>query len=431
MPYLQTRDVETTSQQQTISEQTSIVKVNGEPAYIPSIIRFNTHPEPRLEVYIPQGEAHILCFYRHQRKTVCLKMASGLEIEVLVSSPITVQDEGIRLTAKQGHVPEVRERKADRLQFYVLNGPWLHLGQRGFSIDVDNTSYTGWEHCFTLPEAMWNVSVKDTLPHSFKEDYSITHQVTVRRSDHTSFSVKEGETIVQNIRLLFSIMAGRRCGVAEVEATACSGSRLAWRVYGGYGVSRHRSAHSVYANPGIMSGDLGIEPHKVMRQLLSGLLDLQRRTTDCYENMERAVLTYTMANADREMVTKTILTRAVVEILASGVLFPKCDRKKVFEQARKECNIPLKVPKRLSDLRTIAYKHGKLDAMLFLKSVRDHLVHAKPDCIAQEVLDNPLAHQEACDLGLWYVEVMLLRALDYQLPYWNRLTCNHEEPPWL
>ena len=295
-------------------------------------------------------------------------------------------------------------------------------------MDVEATSHLGWEHFFTLPKSMWHVLVKDVLPKSFNEDYSITHQVTVRRTDHTSFSVEEGEIIVQNIGLMFSIIAGRQCGVAEVEATACLGRRLAWRVYGGYATSRRRSVHSVYANPGTAS----LKPHEVMQQLLSGLLDLQQYAIDRYENMERAVLTYVMANADRKMVTKTILTRAVAEMLVGGVLFPKYNNKRVaFEQARKECTIPQEVPKRLSDLRSIACKHGKLDGMLLLKAMRDHLVHANPDCAAQEVLDNPRAHQEACELSLWYVEVMLLKALDYQLPYWNRLTCNYEVLPWI
>jgi histone deacetylase complex regulatory component SIN3 len=73
-------------------------------------------------------------------------------------------------------------------------------------------------------------------------------------------------------------------------------------------------------------------------------------------------------------------------------------------------------PPLLKDLQELASKHQWKDGLHALTTIRNDIVHSKKNI---ENLETYL--YDASDLGLWYLELVLLAIFDYQGNYHNRL----------
>ncbi|MHC4686030.1 MAG: hypothetical protein ACYTEW_17190, partial [Planctomycetota bacterium] len=81
-------------------------------------------------------------------------------------------------------------------------------------------------------------------------------------------------------------------------------------------------------------------------------------------------------------------------------------------------DIPLQIPTDLKDLKVLARNHKWVDAAQALSEIRNNIVHP----IKKFEFQPRHALYQGWNLGLWYVELVLLRLFDYRGEYSNRLT---------
>lgn len=101
-----------------------------------------------------------------------------------------------------------------------------------------------------------------------------------------------------------------------------------------------------------------------------------------------------------------------------------------------KCQIPLQIPDTLQDLVGDAKKNNWPDGPSALVECRNALVHCNTK--KQSMLGDlsPQSRQQAWELGLWYLELILLWLFDYRGAYSNRLSAAQwkgdevEQVPW-
>jgi hypothetical protein len=120
-----------------------------------------------------------------------------------------------------------------------------------------------------------------------------------------------------------------------------------------------------------------------------------------------------------------ILLQATLEMLASVILleegnllsttaFKKMDAVDKIRRLLTECGIPTHVPPTRADLVATATAQGWTDGPQCLTDLRNALIHPKIQNRQKLSAAPPPARFDAWKLGLWYVELVLLRWFGYQ-----------------
>ena len=156
------------------------------------------------------------------------------------------------------------------------------------------------------------------------------------------------------------------------------------------------------------------------------------------EPVRLALYWYVESNGDAGGVEGSIiLTQAAFELLAHVLLvevlkeikadpFRKMEASKKIGRLLTHCGIPLEIPPSLAALRSWATDK---DGPQAFTEIRNGLVHANPkklEKLNQVSLDG---RRDAWQLGLWYLELVLLRLFDYTGTYANRLNPPDYRPP--
>ena len=95
-------------------------------------------------------------------------------------------------------------------------------------------------------------------------------------------------------------------------------------------------------------------------------------------------------------------------------------------------DIPTDIPSNLSEIKAIASRFGYIDAPYFLTEVRNSMVH--PEHKREDDFSD--IYYDAWRLGLWYLELAILRLCNYNGTYFNRLSDELwvgkvEKVPWV
>jgi hypothetical protein len=141
--------------------------------------------------------------------------------------------------------------------------------------------------------------------------------------------------------------------------------------------------------------------------------------------------------------TGIILTQIALERLAYEYSLDKQDNKfsKSFEKLKypsdklrylfSNLEIPHEIPKKFSKIEELSAKEGFADAPRFLTELRNSMVH--PDNKRRNLFTD--LYPDAWRLGMWYLELAILRLCHYEGTYANRLADEHwvgqvEDVPW-
>jgi hypothetical protein len=128
----------------------------------------------------------------------------------------------------------------------------------------------------------------------------------------------------------------------------------------------------------------------------------------------------------------TILAQAAFELLAWTLLvedqrvlsedgyqkLPASDKLRLLLSS---CGIPPTIPSSMCALAKAAGAHTWVDGPQAITEVRNALVHASPKKRKKVFGGDADARCDAWWLGLWWLELVLLRLFDYQGKYSNRL----------
>ena len=250
--------------------------------------------------------------------------------------------------------------------------------------------------------------------------YGLTHEGSIRRSDWKSFSVNQVPPLMELLRLFLSFARGANCGLTLVVGMNDKGQRV-WETWSA-------------SRPSPWSGERSWFDHKHGMTLAELFPGFYRRLWKApgHHPLTMALHWYLLSNETHSLEGSIVLTQAALERLSKELVEAKGNRKEGvwIADALHKAGIPVEIPSTLQKLKELAnsmtFQHGPHT----LVKMRNDLIHSEMK------FDTPLGdiYFQARELGLWYVELLLLRIFDYRGSHGNRLSqewCGDVElVPW-
>ena len=254
--------------------------------------------------------------------------------------------------------------------------------------------------------------------------YAVTHIGIVVRSDGKTFSVEEvKELITHTLRLFLSFASGSFCGVVDLKGRDHTGG-IIWRLLGSPIVDPWSTGRQSWFDT--MHGH-------VLSEVFEGF-HARLNDTNMGVKTERGLYWYLLGNRGTGFSdADTVLVQAALEYLAYVQL--KDDKRgqkasDIIKNALVNIGICVDIPNSCQKLYNFAEEHDWKHGPHALTELRNDMIHAKQ---RYETVPSGV-HYEAKNLGLWYVEMVLLRFFKYCGVYSNRLVerwVGEVEPvPW-
>ena len=247
--------------------------------------------------------------------------------------------------------------------------------------------------------------------------YGLTHEGSIRRSDWKSFSVNQVTSLMELLRLFLSFARGANCGLTLVVGMNDKGQRV-WETWSA-------------SRPSPWPRERSWFDHKHGMTLAELFPGFYRRLWEESEHhpLKTALQWYLLSNETRSLEGGIVLTQAALERLSHEF---KGNRKEGawIADALKEAGIPREIPSELKSLKELANSMTFRQGSHTLVNMRNDLVHSEMK------LETPSGgiYFQARELGLWYVELMLLKRFGYAGQYGNRLAQEWqgqvERVPW-
>jgi hypothetical protein len=263
--------------------------------------------------------------------------------------------------------------------------------------------------------------------------FSITHVGEAIRRDGKSTDPREIERLLDALQRLFSFARG--AWEAPLLATGLDGSgHRFWQQWGPWIVDPWNPVPNWF--PRIQGGSLG-----------SIFTSFMKRWNDAlwHEPLDAAIYWYVQANNAKAIEAPIILSQVGLELLAWVSLVEEqqvvsrtgFDRLPAADKLRLllgESGVELSIPKELSELSSLATKHSWVDGPDALTALRNDLIHPSFQKRQRVFSSSFDTRAEAARLTVWYLELALLRLLDYDGEYTNRITATSwadvELVPW-
>ena len=332
-------------------------------------------------------------------------MEGGAKVDVVPSPWLPFQrDENLRLA----HSPCVVLRSDEplaRMEFNVMNFSW-----------------SGEQHPVALLDPPWLVGIKavlnlSSITEKLRADggFAVTHTGTLKRLDGCTFSVDDAQTVLLGLDHFLSFVCGAHCATTNVIGFDGQGTEI-WKRWGSYGVStwgRHRSWFDITV--------MGALP-KLFPEFC--------KEFRVNPGLGRILRLYAYSNASESVDISIIVTQTILEIFASWDKSKEAVGKQIANVLRKN-GIDTAIPSHLEKLERMRKSHCWEHGPHTLVELRNSWIHADSDYSSGSIK----SYYQAKQLGLWYVELLLLKRFNYTGEYASRLT-DVQEPgdtesvPW-
>ena len=247
---------------------------------------------------------------------------------------------------------------------------------------------------------------------------AITHYGSIKRIDGQDFDSSQLAHLLKALHLFLSFARGSYCGLAFVSGQDAAGRRV-WEQWGTYKTEPWQRSLPTWL------------PHSQSENLSPVFQGFWTRYNDANwgESLAKVVNWYLRSNESDEAEVGIILTQAALERLSyetvgarlrRGQPGRKDDEKEGewIARALKHIGVSSKVPPACGQLEQFRRSNGLKHGPHAVVEIRDDLIHHKMD---YGILSSDI-YREARELGLWYVEMLLLKLFDYHGEYSNRLT---------
>jgi hypothetical protein len=308
-----------------------------------------------------------------------------------------------------------RDSRLARVRFNVIN-LGSHSGSEWVASDHGRHRAR-----LTLENDEWRVTI-DKWPDDGRSvstlrrrgGFAFTHVLEIERADGSTFSAAHSETVQDTLFHLLSFASGSTVGLAVPSGEDDTG-RVVW--------TRWRTTHVEPWRTRISWCDP--ENADCLRELFA---PLYRRMSDQFWEpvMRRAIRIYVAANRPDPLDLAPVQSQIGLELLAWAVLaetegwIVPSDRLDAHSRLRlllKWAGIPTEPRPELSALSAFAKAEG-IDGPEVITRVRNSVVHAPRR--RAEWPDSSLL-VDAWKLSQWYLELSILRLLDYAGDYGSRL----------
>jgi len=260
--------------------------------------------------------------------------------------------------------------------------------------------------------------------------YGLSHVVGFARTDGGSFSAEEAEQLIGDLYLFFTFSHGAFC-TAVLPVGFNEAGEVVWAQFNGPRQSNESQFY--WFDP-----DHCEELAELFPKFLSILENEKWKDT-----LHTVIYWYARSNNNSGGIdTGIVLTQIAIERLsfeyavnqrklleAEG--FKKLSASDKFRILFSSLNLPIEIPEILPDVKTVAKSHNLVDAPHILTKVRNSMVHSEH----KKTENYSEIYFDIWQLGLWYLELSILKLCDYEGTYANRLEKDHwvgtvENVPW-
>lgn len=383
-------------------------------------IRYVFSPYPHLLFECKRGESWFggNVFSNETNWQIVLETAVGSQaIEVL---PVKSSPDCLIVTPRDERIDILFSRaKVCKVYFSLLNfGDFLGNKSKSYKdnkgshrLDVIELAWDGWRVMVSdMPSSRERVKIAQ------REGYAITHVGEIRRSNRTSFEMDDVEPLLRGLRDFLSFAMGRAIAIGFPTGVDSDEKKL-WQRWGMQTCECARYRNSWFD---LHSGYTLEKPFQGFMRCWSNAL--------WQKVMADAVYWYLLANvSERGVDTGIVLTQIALEKLSWNYLVN--DKQAISETGFKDlkasdcfrllCShlgIPKEIPSQCKNLLNM--RNDPLwDSLWAITDVRNSVVHPKK----KGPLAKPEVSYEAWNLGMWYLEIVLLKLLGYDGKYANRL----------
>ena len=351
--------------------------------------------------------------------TMPIRLANGLDLNVAAFFP----DRPVGTLI-------VRDPKVDglRIQEYVSVIHFAIINYEAF----EHPHWT-WDEdaeqsrpCTRLEASEWEIDFYNAndQPNHNPRGYQITHWGSIKCGDGRPFHIDSAKPMLDALELFFSFVRGGYCGISLINGTNKSGERV-WEQWSVSHVTPQRPLDSWF------------EPtqHPDLREVFQGFWD-QHQSNPGDPKFPLALQWYLESNIQESALTSIFLSQAALERLVSihvggrmSARKPESGQRETegawIARALETLGIAVEIPPQLAALEqwrsTYGFEHGPHSIV----EVRNELIHHE---MRRGILDADV-YLQTRDLGLWYVELLLLKQFGYRGYYRNRLTEAYETMP--
>ena len=367
------------------------------PQVVFEIANIQRDPQPISQSTPGSTEQTVSTFPLMSEGPSTIQLENGTQTRVVPSSWLLHQDDAVLHLEQSPNVVLNTGKPMVSLQYDVLN----------ITRDLFH-----WPLALQAPP--WHVRI-DPVPRlgelekALRSDggFAVTHSGAIQRSDGKGFSEDDAQAFLGGLGHFLSFVCGTQCGITNVVGFDSEGNE-AWKQWGSYHVSpwqRHRSWADI-----------------TIRAALSKTFEhfwLKYRNSS--EHLDRVLGWYVYSNEAEALDLSIVLNQTVLEVLTT--LMPNGKGKgepigqRIANMLQKQ-GIDPQIPAHCSELIAMAKHHNFKHGPHTLAEIRNSIVHSN----AKLGLHSIDAYHEAKQLGLWYVELLLLKMFKYTGEYASRLT---------
>ena len=237
--------------------------------------------------------------------------------------------------------------------------------------------------------------------------YGLTHEGSIRHSGGKFFSAREVSPLLQLLRLFFSFARGANCGLTLVVGVNDKGQR-AWETWSASRPSPWYGYRSWFdCKHGMTLAELFPEFYSRLSKAPE------------HHPLTMAIHWYLLSNETRTLEGSIVLTQAALERLSQELVQAKGHRNEGvwIADALREAKICDDIPPQFQSLKRFMKRRGFANGPHTLVKIRNDLIHSD---MKLKTLPGDI-YAQARELGLWYVELMLLNRFGYAGQYGNRL----------
>ncbi len=400
--------------QPAIRQPTRIVKVDGQFVDVPAVVE---HMVCSSSIVVSEAGALWKIFRKPQDFRVVLN--GGVQFEVMLASHKPGSSEFTLVPVRQPVTVIDKGGSLQELRFSILNLPDMH-GPQVKTVRKGNQEIFIPSVQVAIPD--WHVEVeavpeiRDIEKKLVRErGIGVTYTGRIARSDAGDFTRKEVEPLLNALRDFLLFSCGSWCGFNSVRAFDQAGQQ-SWVRWGAPKIAAFDKNR--------LSWFFTHKGTAILSKLFPVYWDLVN--TSGQETINQVIYSYLRAN-ESAMNMGVIRAQAALERLSLHILErdrkPKERTAEFIRKALVKSGLDSDIPACCRQLKALQqrgsrkWEHGPHAIV----DLRNNLIHPKNriGCVTDR------AYYEGCNLGLWYVEMLLLKQLGYQGAYRNRLATRY------
>jgi len=386
--------------------------------------------------FLPRPNIHVYAEFQAVPPTIALNFVAGqqeisslralgkqiLGFHVNIGGDVTHQQMTLKWCPKSEPILGVGEDSSTikSLVFHLFNFEEIFGIRRTFE-QHGSKLYT-FEHVDLVSDD-WKVEIQ-SLPETrdrlkllkAEGGYGLTHIGCLKKPDGSSFLGKEAEEALDALRFFFSFSKGIWCEPICAVGFDASNNRV-WESWSSPREAWHSpmswfDSHHCEQLVKLFPGFMAKWNNEDWREALSQVIYWYVNSNHSSRGIDAGIV-LTQAAIERFSYEYAVKDRKLIE--ASGFKDLRASDK--FRLLFSSLDIPIDISGSLSEMTKLAKQFNWLDSPHALTEMRNSLVHPEHKRRAQ----YSDAYFEAWNLGLWYLELAMLRICRYSGSYSNRL----------